>query len=108
MRETPQGTMEPGRTGPPTRRAVANPSPGPGPPSAGAGRPYPRSGPGPPSQGGPASRRYTRPSGGAPASSVPPEASSLNPKFFRNGIVMIVLVLGTAALLFTWITTSTP
>jgi cell division protease FtsH len=38
----------------------------------------------------------------------PPEASSLNPKFFRNGIVMIVLVLGTAALLFTWITASTP
>jgi cell division protease FtsH len=32
----------------------------------------------------------------------------LNPKFFRNGIVMIVLVLGTAALLFTWITASTP
>ncbi len=32
----------------------------------------------------------------------------MNPKFFRNGIVMIVLVLGTAALLFTWITTSTP
>jgi cell division protease FtsH len=33
----------------------------------------------------------------------------LNPKFFRNGIVMLVLVVGTAALLFTWIsTTSTP
>jgi cell division protease FtsH len=30
----------------------------------------------------------------------------LNPKFFRNGIVMLVLVVGTAALLFTWITTS--
>jgi cell division protease FtsH len=28
----------------------------------------------------------------------------LNPKFFRNGIVMLVLVVGTAALLFTWIT----
>jgi cell division protease FtsH len=27
----------------------------------------------------------------------------LNPKFFRNGIVMLVLVVGTAALLFTWI-----
>jgi cell division protease FtsH len=26
----------------------------------------------------------------------------LNPKFFRNGIVMLVLVVGTAALLFTW------
>jgi cell division protease FtsH len=33
----------------------------------------------------------------------------LNPKFFRNGIVMLVLVVGTAALLFTWLsTTSTP
>ena len=36
-----------------------------------------------------------------------PEASSLNPKFFRNGIVMLVLVVGTAALLFTWLTSST-
>ena len=32
----------------------------------------------------------------------------MNPKFFRNGIVMIVLVLGTAALLFTWINASAP
>ena len=32
----------------------------------------------------------------------------MNPKFFRNGIVMIVLVLGTAALLFTWVNASTP
>ena len=32
----------------------------------------------------------------------------MNPKFFRNGIVMVVLVLGTAALLFTWINASTP
>ncbi len=32
----------------------------------------------------------------------------MNPKFFRNGIVMLVLVVGTAALLFTWITSSTP
>ena len=31
----------------------------------------------------------------------------MNPKFFRNGIVMLVLVVGTAALLFTWISTST-
>ena len=30
----------------------------------------------------------------------------MNPKFFRNGIVMLVLVVGTAALLFTWITSS--
>ncbi len=33
----------------------------------------------------------------------------MNPKFFRNGIVMLVLVVGTAALLFTWLqTTSAP
>jgi len=32
----------------------------------------------------------------------------LNPKFFRNGIVMLVLVVGTAALLFTWIQQSSP
>jgi cell division protease FtsH len=32
----------------------------------------------------------------------------LNPKFFRNGIVMLVLVVGTAALLFTWLTSSAP
>ena len=32
----------------------------------------------------------------------------MNPKFFRNGIVMLVLVVGTAALLFTWIQTTTP
>ena len=31
----------------------------------------------------------------------------LNPKFFRNGIVMLVLVVGTAALLFTWIQSTT-
>jgi len=31
----------------------------------------------------------------------------LNPKFFRNGIVMLVLVVGTAALLFTWLSSST-
>jgi len=30
----------------------------------------------------------------------------LNPKFFRNGLVMLVLVVGTAALLFTWISTT--
>ena len=30
----------------------------------------------------------------------------MNPKFFRNGIVMLVLVVGTAALLFTWISTT--
>ncbi len=32
----------------------------------------------------------------------------MNPKFFRNGIVMLVLVVGTAALLFTWMQGSTP
>ena len=32
----------------------------------------------------------------------------MNPKFFRNGIVMLVLVVGTAALLFTWIQQSSP
>ena len=37
-----------------------------------------------------------------------PGGSLLNPKFFRNGIVMLVLVVGTAALLFTWITSTTP
>ncbi len=31
----------------------------------------------------------------------------MNPKFFRNGIVMLVLVVGTAALLFTWMQGST-
>jgi cell division protease FtsH len=32
----------------------------------------------------------------------------LNPKFFRNGIVMLVLVVGTAALLFTFLSSGTP
>ena len=32
----------------------------------------------------------------------------MNPKFFRNGIVMLVLVVGTAALLFTWLSASSP
>ena len=31
----------------------------------------------------------------------------MNPKFFRNGIVMLVLVVGTAALLFTWLQSNT-
>ena len=30
----------------------------------------------------------------------------MNPKFFRNGIVMLVLVVGTVALLYTWISAS--
>ena len=37
---------------------------------------------------------------------VTPGGSLLNPKFFRNGIVMLFLVVGTAALLFTWINTT--
>ena len=32
----------------------------------------------------------------------------MNPKFFRNGIVMLVLVVGTAALLFTWLQNTSP
>ena len=32
----------------------------------------------------------------------------MNPKFFRNGIFMLVLVVGTAALLFTWLQSSSP
>jgi cell division protease FtsH len=32
----------------------------------------------------------------------------LNAKFFRNGIVMLVLVVGTVALLYTWLLSSTP
>jgi cell division protease FtsH len=32
----------------------------------------------------------------------------LNAKFLRNGIVMLVLVVGTVALLYTWITSTTP
>ena len=32
----------------------------------------------------------------------------MNPKFFRNGIVMLVLVVGTVALLYTWVTSSNP
>jgi cell division protease FtsH len=37
-----------------------------------------------------------------------PEAPSLNAKFLRNGIVMLVLVVGTVALLYTWLLQSTP
>ena len=32
----------------------------------------------------------------------------MNAKFLRNGIVMLVLVAGTVALLYTWVTSSTP
>ncbi len=46
--------------------------------------------------------------GGARRRLFHPEALSLNPKFFRNGIVMLVLVVGTAALLFTFLSGNTP
>src|SRR5215831_6762066 len=46
--------------------------------------------------------------GGAGSSPVRLRRLLLNPKFFRNGIVMLVLVVGTAALLFTWIQSTTP
>ena len=36
------------------------------------------------------------------------EAPRLNAKFMRNGIVMLVLVAGTVALLYTWVSSSTP
>ena len=36
------------------------------------------------------------------------EALRLNAKFLRNGIVMLVLVAGTVALLYTWVSSSTP
>ena len=32
----------------------------------------------------------------------------MNAKFLRNGIVMLVLVAGTVALLYTWVTSTTP
>ena len=48
------------------------------------------------------------PTGGARSSPARPRRLPLNPKFFRNGIVMLVLVVGTAALLFTWINSTTP
>src|SRR6476659_352842 len=50
---------------------------------------------------------YSKPSGGARSSPIRPRRLLLNPKFFRNGIVMLVLVVGTAALLFTWIQSNT-
>src|SRR6187401_1055114 len=43
---------------------------------------------------------------GGRSSLASPRRLLLNPKFFRNGIVMLVLVVGTAALLFTWISQS--
>ena len=63
--------------------------------------------PGPPSRGGHGTRRYTRRTGDARSSLARPRRLLLNPKFFRNGIVMLVLVVGTAALLFTWLQSTT-
>ena len=37
-----------------------------------------------------------------------PRRRFLNAKFFRNGIVMLVLVVGTVALLYTWLIQGTP
>ena len=45
---------------------------------------------------------------GVPAGLSDSEALRLNAKFLRNGIVMLVLVAGTVALLYTWVQSSTP
>src|SRR3954451_20947707 len=61
---------------------------------------------GPPSRGRHGTRRYTRKHRRRTVVARSTRRLLLNPKFFRNGIVMLVLVVGTAALLFTWITTT--
>src|SRR5436305_13694001 len=48
-------------------------------------------------------QRYTRPEAGAESPAPRSPEASLNAKFFRNGIVMLVLVIGTVALLYTWL-----
>src|SRR4051812_16919334 len=53
-------------------------------------------------------RRYTRPQTGVARRPVVSEALRLNAKFLRNGIVMLVLVAGTVALLYTWVQSSSP
>src|SRR3954453_14060298 len=53
-------------------------------------------------------RRYTRSRTGVARRPVGSEALRLNAKFLRNGIVMLVLVAGTVALLYTWVQSSTP
>ncbi len=45
---------------------------------------------------------------GRPTPAPDSEALRLNAKFLRNGIVMLVLVAGTAALLWTWVSSSSP
>ena len=58
---------------------------------------------------GPAeTRRYTRRPAGRVLVTSLPEASPLNAKFFRNGILMLVLVVGTVALLYTWLLQQNP
>ena len=61
-----------------------------------------------PSSGWSGTRRYTRPHWRRTVVACSTRRLLLNPKFFRNGIVMLVLVVGTAALLFTWIQSTTP
>src|SRR6187401_1693440 len=58
------------------------------------------------SRGPLSTRRYTRKHRRRTAVARSTRRLLLNPKFFRNGIVMLVLVVGTAALLFTWIQSS--
>src|SRR3954465_15070557 len=53
-------------------------------------------------------RRYTRSRAGVARRPVGSEALRLNAKFLRNGIVMLVLVAGTVALLYTWVQSSSP
>src|SRR5215204_5908971 len=55
-----------------------------------------------------ATRRYTRRNAQPWAGISDSEALRLNAKFLRNGIVMLVLVAGTVALLYTWVTSTTP
>src|SRR6187401_541414 len=59
------------------------------------------------SRGPLSTRRYTRKHRRRTAVARSTRRLLLNPKFFRNGIVMLVLVVGTAALLFTWIQSNT-
>src|SRR3954454_2361105 len=53
-------------------------------------------------------RRYTRSRTGVARRPVGSEALRLNAKFLRNGIVMLVLVAGTGAVLYTWGQSSSP
>ena len=53
-------------------------------------------------------RVYSLAHPGVPAGPSDSEALRLNAKFLRNAIVMLVLVVGTVALLYTWVQSSTP